>query len=137
GVTVNIMYRTTNPTFVVVLKKCRTVDDTIVFINASGEGKFIKEGTQSKLRDEDIQRIVHAYANRQEIDKYCHIATLAEIAENDYNLNIPRYVDTFEEGEVIDVHQVTERLKVINTELTEVDKKLADFCNELNIPTPL
>jgi type I restriction enzyme M protein len=120
----------------VVLKKCRKADDNIVFIDASGEGNFIKEGTQNKLRDEDIMRIVNAYTNRQEIEKYCHIATLAEIEENDYNLNIPRYVDTFEEEEPIDVQQVTDRLKAINTELNKVDEKLAAFCNELNIPTP-
>ncbi|RRJ86930.1 type I restriction-modification system subunit M [Paenimyroides tangerinum] len=136
GLPANIFYGTSIPTCIVVLKKCRKADDNIVFIDASGEGNFIKEGTQNKLRDEDIQRIVDAYANRQELDKYCHIATLAEIAENDYNLNIPRYVDTFEEEIAIDVQQVTERLKAINIELTEVDKKLASFCNELNIPTP-
>ncbi len=136
GLPANIFYGTSIPTCIVVLKKCRKVDDNIVFIDASGDDNFIKEGTQNKLREQDITRIVEAYANRQEIEKYCHLATLEEIAENDYNLNIPRYVDTFEEEEVIDVNAVTERLKAINTELVTVDKKLADFCKELNIPTP-
>ncbi|MCA4809598.1 type I restriction-modification system subunit M [Empedobacter stercoris] len=136
GLPANIFYGTSIPTCIVVLKKCRKVDDNIVFIDASGDDNFIKEGTQNKLREQDIARIVEAYANRQEIEKYCHLATLEEIAENDYNLNIPRYVDTFEEEEVIDVNAVTERLKAINTELVTVDKKLADFCKELNIPTP-
>ncbi|MDM1551639.1 type I restriction-modification system subunit M [Empedobacter falsenii] len=136
GLPANIFYGTSIPTCIVVLKKCRKVDDNIVFIDASGDDNFIKEGTQNKLREQDITRIVEAYANRQEIEKYCHLATLEEIAENDYNLNIPRYVDTFEEEEVIDVNAVTERLKAINTELLTVDKKLADFCKELNIPTP-
>lgn len=136
GLPANIFYGTSIPTCIVVLKKCRKVDDNIVFIDASGDDNFIKEGTQNKLREQDIARIVEAYANRQEIEKYCHLATLEEIAENDYNLNIPRYVDTFEEEEAIDVNAVTERLKAINTELVDVDKKLVDFCNELNIPTP-
>lgn len=136
GLPANIFYGTSIPTCIVVLKKCRKADDNIVFIDASGEDNFIKEGTQNKLREQDIKRIVEAYANRQEIEKYCHLATLDEIAENDYNLNIPRYVDTFEEEEIIDVNAVTERLKAINTELETVDKKLVDFCKELNIPTP-
>lgn len=136
GLPANIFYGTSIPTCIVVLKKCRKADDNIVFIDASGDDNFIKEGTQNKLREQDIARIVEAYANRQEIEKYCHLATLEEIAENDYNLNIPRYVDTFEEEEAIDVNVVAERLKAINTELVTVDKKLADFCNELNIPTP-
>ena len=136
GLPANIFYGTSIPTCIVVLKKCRKVDDNIVFIDASSDDNFIKEGTQNKLREQDIARIVDAYANRQEIEKYCHLATLAEIAENDYNLNIPRYVDTFEEEETIDVNVVTERLKTINTELVEVDKQLAAFCNELNSPTP-
>ncbi len=136
GLPANIFYGTSIPTCIVVLKKCRKADDNIVFIDASGGDNFIKEGTQNKLREQDITRIVEAYTNRQEIEKYCHLATLAEIAENDYNLNIPRYVDTFEEEETIDVNAVTERLKAINTELVEVDKQLAAFCKELNIPTP-
>lgn len=136
GLPANIFYGTSIPTCIVVLKKCRKADDNIVFIDASGEDNFIKEGTQNKLREQDITRIVEAYANRQEIEKYCHLASLDEIAENDYNLNIPRYVDTFEEEEIIDVNAVTERLKAINTELETVDKKLVDFCKELNIPTP-
>lgn len=136
GLPANIFYGTSIPTCIVVLKKCRKADDNIVFIDASGEGNYIKEGTQNKLRAEDIDRIISAYTNRQDIDKYCHITSLAQIAENDYNLNIPRYVDTFEEEESIDVVEVTERLKAINTELKELDGQLATFCNELNIPTP-
>lgn len=136
GLSANIFYGTSIPTCIVVLKKCRKADDNIVFIDASREGNFIKDGTQNKLRDTDVERIVSAYANRQGIEKYCHLATLAEIAENDYNLNIPRYVDTFEEEEEIDVKQVTDRLAAINREMISVDEKLAAFCAELNIPKP-
>lgn len=136
GLPANIFYGTSIPTCIVVLKKCRKADDHVVFIDASGEGNYIKEGTQNKLLPEDVDRIISAYTNRAELPKFCHLATLEEIAENDYNLNIPRYVDTFEEEEVIDVNEVTERLKEINTELTEVDKLIATYCQELNIPTP-
>lgn len=136
GLPANIFYGTSIPTCILVLKKCRQADDNIVFIDASGEGNFIKEGTQNKLREEDVQRIIDAYVKREEIDKYCHIASLAEIAENDYNMNIPRYVDTFEEEEAIDVQEVSARLVELNEELAEVDKELGVFCDELNIPKP-
>ncbi len=136
GLPANIFYGTSIPTCIVVLKKCRKADDHVVFIDASGEGNYIKEGTQNKLLPEDVDRIISAYTNRAELPKFCHLATLDEIAENDYNLNIPRYVDTFEEEEVIDVNEVTARLKEINVELTEVDKQIEAYCQELNIPTP-
>ena len=77
------------------MKKCRKQDDNILFIDASRE--FEKVKTQNKLRPEHIQKIIETYRNRSEIEKYSHCATLKEIEENDYNLNIPRYVDTFEE----------------------------------------
>lgn len=136
GLPANIFYGTSIPTCILVLKKCRKADDNIVFIDASGEGNYIKEGTQNKLREEDIQRIIAAYANRQNIDKYCYIASLVEIAENDYNLNIPRYVDTFEAEESIDIASVSENLKAIDKQLEAIDKTIAEFCKSLDIPTP-
>lgn len=136
GLPANIFYGTSIPTCILVLKKCRKADDNIVFIDASGEGNYIKEGTQNKLREEDIQRIIEAYANRENIDKYCSIVSLAEIAENDYNLNIPRYVDTFEAEESIDIATVCENLKAIDKQLEAIDKTIAEFCKALDIPTP-
>lgn len=64
------------------------------------------------------------------------MVTLEEIAENDYNLNIPRYVDTFEEEEPIDIHAVAKELKSLDAELEQVNKDIAKYCQELNIPTP-
>mgnify|MGYP000626987208 CR=1 FL=1 len=87
---------TSIPTCILVFKKCRKEDDNILFIDASKE--FEKVKTQNKLREQHIQKIVETYRDRKEIEKYSHLASLQEIAENDYNLNIPRYVDTFEEG---------------------------------------
>ncbi|MAO36760.1 MAG: restriction endonuclease subunit M, partial [Zunongwangia sp.] len=63
-------------------------------------------------------------------------ASLAEIKENDYNLNIPRYVDTFEEEEPVDIEAVAEELKVLETEIQQTDSTIAEFCKELNIKTP-
>lgn len=74
------------------MKKCRKEDDNILFIDASKE--FEKVKTQNKLRKEHIDKIVDTYRERKEIEKYSHLATLQEVADNDYNLNIPRYVDT-------------------------------------------
>lgn len=136
GLPANMFFGTSIPTCIVVMKKCRKEDDNIVFIDASGEGNFEKVGKENVLRPEDIDRIVNTYAERKEVDKYCHIATLEEIEENDYNLNIPRYVDTFEEEEPVDVALVADRLKEIDAKLAEVDNTLAKFCDELNIPKP-
>jgi type I restriction enzyme M protein len=136
GLPANIFYGTSIPTCILVLKKCRKVDDNIVFVDASGEGHYIKSGNQNTLRDEDVEMIVDTYRNRQTMDKYSYVASLDEIAENDYNLNIPRYVDTFEEEEPVDLNQVAHELKGIDQDMKEVDEEIASFCNELNISTP-
>ena len=104
GLPANIFYGTSIPTLIMVLKKCRNNEDDILFIDASQEYEKIKN--QNKLRPEDIEKIVTTYKNREEIEKYSHKATIEEIEENDYNLNIPRYVDTFEEEEPIDLDEV-------------------------------
>ena len=96
GLPANIFYGTSIPTSILVFKKCRKKDDDILFIDASGSDHYIKEGNQNSLRDTDIELIVNTYQNRKTMAKYSYAAPLAEIAENDYNLNIPRYVDTFE-----------------------------------------
>ncbi len=107
-----------------------------LFSRCCGEGNYTKEGNQNALRDEDVERIVKTYRNREAIDKYSYVATLEEIAENDHNLNIPRYVDTFEEEEAVDLDVVSEELKDLEAELDNTNQTIADFCSELNIPTP-
>ena len=111
GLPANIFYGTSIPTCILVMKKCRKEDDNILFIDASKE--FEKVKTQNKLRKEHIDKIVDTYRNRTEIEKYSHLATLQEVADNDYNLNIPRYVDTFEEEEPIDIKAVMAEIKGI------------------------
>ena len=136
GLPANIFYGTSIPTCILVLKKCREQEDNIVFIDASGDDHFVKEGNQNVLRNEDVEQIVNTYRNRETIDKYSYVATLAEVAENDYNLNIPRYVDTFEEEEPVDLDAVSAKLKEIETDLQSTNETIASFCSELNIPTP-
>ena len=136
GLPANIFYGTSIPTCILVLKKCREADDNIVFIDASGDDHFIKEGNQNVLRDEDVERIISTYRNRETLDKYSYVATLDEIAENDYNLNIPRYVDTFEEEEPVDLDAVSAELKAIETDLQSTNETIAGFCAELGIATP-
>lgn len=131
GLPANIFYGTSIPTCIMVLKKCRTADDNVLFIDASKH--FEKQGNQNILTDEHVQKIVDTYNLRKEEEKYSHLASLQQIAENDYNLNIPRYVDTFEEEEQIDINAVALELKSMNTSMKEVDQKLAQFCKELNI----
>ncbi|NLK38559.1 MAG: SAM-dependent DNA methyltransferase, partial [Epulopiscium sp.] len=70
------------------------------------------------------------------IDKYSYVASLDEVRENDYNLNIPRYVDTFEEEEPVDIDAVASELKELETEMQATDDIIAGFCKELDIPTP-
>jgi type I restriction enzyme M protein len=120
----------------VVLKKCREQDDNIVFIDASGSDHYIKVGNQNELREYDVELIVETYRKRETQDKYSYVATLAEIAENDYNLNIPRYVDTFEEEESINLDEVAAELVELDSELKSNEVSLIGFCKELGIKTP-
>lgn len=136
GLPSNIFYGTGIPTCILVLKKCREQDDNIVFIDASGDDHFIKEGNQNSLRDEDVELIVNTYRNRESIDKYSSVVTLKEIEENDFNLNIPRYVDTFEEEEDVDLEQVSNEIKSLEEDLSQTNQTIQSFCQELNISTP-
>ena len=134
GLPANIFYGTSIPTCILVFKKCREYPDDILFIDASQYYEKVK--TQNYLRDEDVDRIVDIYAKRITIDKYSYVASLDEVRENDYNLNIPRYVDTFEEEEPVDIDAVASELKELETEMKDTDNTIAGFCKELNIPTP-
>lgn len=102
GLPENLFYGTGIPACVLVFKKNRTRND-VLFIDASGEGNYEKGKNQNKLREQDIQKIVETYEKYETVDKYSYVATIDEIKENDYNLNIPRYVDTFEEEELVDM----------------------------------
>ncbi len=134
GLPANIFYGTSIPTCILVLSKCRVNDSDILFIDAS-QG-FEKAVNQNRLRDEDIEKIITTYRERNTIEKYSYVAPLDEVAENDYNLNIPRYVDTFEEEEPIDLEAVANELKTLEAEMLETDTNIIKFCKELNMPLP-
>ena len=134
GLPANIFYGTSIPTCVLVFKKCREQPDNILFIDASQN--FEKVKTQNYLRDEDVERIIDTYSRRVTIDKFSFVASLDEVRENDYNLNIPRYVDTFEEEEPIDIDAVAGELKSLEAEMQATDETIAGYCRELDIAKP-
>jgi type I restriction enzyme M protein len=134
GLPANIFYGTSIPTCIMVYKKCRENPEDVLFIDASQH--FEKVKTQNVLSEEHIEKIVSTYRNRLEEDKYSKRATLAEIATNDYNLNIPRYVDTFEAEDSIDINAIANDIKALDTQIADTNKILADFCKQLNIATP-
>ena len=136
GLPANIFYGTTIPTCILVFKKCREHPQDVLFIDASGLNNFEKRKNQNYLRERDIERIVDTYRERTEAEKFSHRARLAEIAENDFNLNIPRYVDTFEEEELVDLDGVRAELKAIAGEMAGVDAAITDFCKELGLEAP-
>lgn len=133
GLPANLFYGTSIPACILVFKKCRTAED-VLFIDASRE--FEKGKNQNRLRPEDMDKIIGTYHDRAEIEKYSHVAPLSEITENDYNLNIPRYVDTFEAEAEIDLNAVTNDIKKLDAEMVEIDKKIASYCDELGIAKP-
>lgn len=134
GLPANNFYGTSIPTCILVIKKCRENFDDILFVDASqGYGK---RGNQNYLRAEDIERIVTTYKERSVQNKYSNVATLDEIKENDYNLNIPRYVDTSDEEEQIDLEAVSRKLKDLEAALAQTDESIADYCQQLGVSTP-
>nr|MBP9152668.1 N-6 DNA methylase [Flavobacteriales bacterium] len=136
GLPANLFYGTSIPTCILVFKKCREDDDNVVFIDASTEGRYKKVGNQNELEDKDVIEIVNTYRERVTKDKFSYVASLEEIAENDYNLNIPRYVDTFEEEEEIILEDVATELKELERQLTASKVEIEKFCSDLSIPTP-
>jgi type I restriction enzyme M protein len=135
GLPANIFYGTSIPTCVLVFKKCREHPNDILFIDASAN--FEKAKNQNFLRDEDVEKIVETYRDRLPEDKYSYCAPLSEVAENDFNLNIPRYVDTFEEEEEIDLGAIALELRSMDRAMEENDRLIRGFCEELGIEVPL
>ena len=100
GLPSNLFFGTSIPACILVLKKCRVHDDNILFIDASQH--FEKVGNQNTLADEHVEKIIDTYQRRETVEKYAYVASFSEVVDNDYNLNIPRYVDTFEEEVAVD-----------------------------------
>ncbi|KAB0650382.1 type I restriction-modification system subunit M [Acinetobacter bohemicus] len=134
GLPANIFYGTSIPTCVLVLKKNREHTGDILFIDASND--FEKQKNQNKLLPEHLDSILGAFENRQNIEKYAHVATLKEITDNDFNLNIPRYVDTFEAEAEIDLNVIAKHLHALEQDSQKTDAVIANFCAELGIDSP-
>lgn len=130
GLPANIFYNTSIPTTVIILKKERANKD-VFFIDASKE--FTKSKNQNKMEPEHIQKILDAYEKREDIEKFAHLASFEEIEENDFNLNIPRYVDTFEEEEPIDVVELGNEVLALDEKIATCEKDLLVMLNDLQI----
>lgn len=132
GLPANLFYGTGIPACILVFRKNRTRRN-VLFIDASGEGNYEKGKNQNILRDSDIERIVSVYESWENVDKYSYVASYDEIRENDFNLNIPRYVDTFEEEELVDIDEVKRNIASIEAELAEVQARMAKYLEELGL----
>ncbi|EPY2301232.1 type I restriction-modification system subunit M [Clostridium sporogenes] len=130
GLPANLFYGTSIPTVILVLKKNRENKD-ILFIDASND--FEKNKNQNNLRDEDIDKIIKTYKERKDVEKYAHLASIEEIRENDFNLNIPRYVDTFEEEEPIDLEEINKLLEQDNKEIAELEAEINEQLKILGV----
>lgn len=134
GLPANLFYGTGIPTTVLVFSKCRKEEQDILFIDASRE--FDKDKNQNKLADENINKIFETYINRELVEQYSYRANLKEIADNDYNLNIPRYVDTFKARLEVDINEVAKKIQQLQSEEKDIQKNIAGYCSELNIEKP-
>jgi type I restriction enzyme M protein len=134
GLPANIFYGTGISATIMVFKKCRKDDDDVLFIDGSKE--FVKQGNQNFLTDENVNKIFATYQKREVIERFSHRASLEEIKENDYNLNIPRYVDTFEAEAEVDIDTVAKELQSLASNESALHKKIATFCKELGIVQP-
>ncbi|MCQ2964351.1 MAG: type I restriction-modification system subunit M [archaeon] len=135
GLPAGVFYSTNIPTCILIFKKRRTTED-VLFIDASKCYERLNR-RQNTLTDEHIQKIVETYANREEIEKFSYKASINEIKENEFNLNIPRYVDTFEEEDTIDLKVIYDKHEELSKELIEVDKNIEKCCKELGIENPV
>ena len=102
----------------------------VLFIDASQD--FEKQKNKNVLLDEHIDKIVSTYKKREDIERYAHVASFDEIQENDFNLNIPRYVDTFEEEEPVDLVEVNTNLLKINEELVQQEQTLLSLIDDFS-----
>ena len=136
GLPANMFYSTNNPACMMIFKKNRDIYDDVLFIDAS-KG-FDRTKLINYLQEEDISKIVSTYKYREEIEGYSHRASLYDIERNDFNLNIPRYVDTYEnEEEVIDYDDLVSRHKYVSEEIKKVTKEIEETYKELNISNDL
>lgn len=135
GLPANCFFGTAIPVCCIVLNKAREENAPVCFIEAS---KYFTPGkNMNTISDEDIERIMEAYKGKKDIDKFCHMATMKEIEENDFNLNISRYVDTYEEEAEIDLTAVAEEIRKTQKEIETLNVELKGYFDELGLDFPL
>lgn len=135
GLPANLFHGTSIPVCILVLKSHRNGNSgNILFIDASKD--FVKGKNQNELTDEHIAKIVSAYTERADVEKFAHVASMQEIEGNDFNLNIPRYVDTADKEEEIDLNEVTKRIREIDLEILKAENSLKGYFDELGVPFP-
>ena len=137
GLPANLFYGTSIPACILVFKKNRTTDD-VLFIDASGKDengnlRYRKDKRQNKLDQCHIDAILKAYRDRVNVDRFAHVASPEEIKANDFNLNIPRYVDTFEEEELIDIEEVQANIAKLKEEIAEAEAEMNKYLKELGL----
>ena len=139
GLPANLFFGTGIPAAILIFNKARRPwneahshrERHVLFIDASRE--FQDDRNQNRLRQEDIEKITGVFSAFQVVDKYAHVATFEEIVENDFNLNIPRYVDTFEPEPEVDIAAVRQEIADLEVELSEVEAELDGYLKELGL----
>ncbi|QXP64353.1 type I restriction-modification system subunit M [Polaribacter sp. HaHaR_3_91] len=129
GLPANLFYGTGIPASILIFDKNKGDNTEILFIDASNE--FENGKNQNRLRDEDVDKIYNTFSQWKTVDKYSHIAKLEEIQENDYNLNIPRYVDTFVEEEPVDIVETQKEIVELKAKLIEVESQMEVYLKEM------
>ena len=130
-----LFFGTGIPACVLVLNKNKPEKrkNKIIFIYGAGAGHYLEGKNRNKLRDSDIEDIVKAFADFKDVDRYCHIADLDELKENEFNLNVPRYVDISEPEEEIDIQSAINELKKLEKERAEIESKVHQDLKELGL----
>lgn len=128
GLPANIFTNTSIPTVILILEKSRSTNG-VLFID--GSKGFEKQKNNNVLREEDINKIYDAYLSGKDIDKFSHFADTKELKENDFNLNIPRYVDSFEEEEPVDLIEVSKNIKSLDSDIEKNEAELLEMLNDL------
>ncbi|MDQ2085424.1 type I restriction-modification system subunit M [Herbivorax sp. ANBcel31] len=132
GLPANLFYGTGIPAALLIINKNKPLErkGKVLFIDASAG--FVKNGNKNKLRDENIDNIVKAFDEYKDVDKYASVVDLDAIKDNDYNLNISRYVDTTEEEEEIDIELVLQDIRDIKMDITDTEEKLNEYLQDLD-----
>ncbi len=129
GLPANLFFGTGIPATILIFDKNKGKNTDVLFIDASNE--YENDKNQNKLRETDIEKIYDTYQNWDTKDKYSYVASFEDIKENDFNLNIPRYVDTFEEEESVDIQATQKEISKLRNELSVVEEQMSSYLQKL------